>query len=575
MKKLNKLYLIVAFMFVGYSCEITDLDQLNNPNAVTVENAGLDLYWNQIQVSFAGWWWGNQTPMLHLGRMLSGTWGSTYESAYLPSSFNGSWSGVYSGLVPDIDAMIESGSAAESWIHVGAGKILKGYALQMLVDKHGDIPYSEAWQGTANLSPKVDDASSVYDAINGLYNEAIADLNKTAIGKPEVDIFYGSSKAKWITLANTLKFRLALNKGDAAGISAALGAGVIDSQSEDWVFQYGSNRQNPDSRHPWYGGAYESYAGPYESNYFMWEMHEEKGIEDPRVRYYYKRQDLDMSNEDLFTLDCVVPDTRPVWYDNTYTNAYGTVVTWPFCGGSSFTTIDATNAKGYWGRDHMNNDGTPPDGQKRTHRGAYPAAGQYDDGDPLTGTFGSGVGHTQHGGVDGGGGDGHAPLLMASNVYFMRAEAALDGLSSEDPKAMLETAIRTSISSVMSYSASWGKVGDFNGDGIGGVPTERSIDNYVAYVLGAYDAASAEGKMNIIVKEHRLASFGNGIEIYNAMRRTGHPTEMQGPMKVQSAGTFPRLFPYPSDFSNLNKNAPVRTDLSEKVFWDRAGSGLN
>ena len=51
MKKLNKLYLIVAFMFVGYSCEITDLDQLNNPNAVTLENAGIDLYWNSVQTS--------------------------------------------------------------------------------------------------------------------------------------------------------------------------------------------------------------------------------------------------------------------------------------------------------------------------------------------------------------------------------------------------------------------------------------------------------------------------------------------------------------------------------------------
>ena len=59
MKKLNKLYLIVAFMFVGYSCEITDLDQLNNPNAVTAENAGLDLYWNAVQTSFGGWWYGN------------------------------------------------------------------------------------------------------------------------------------------------------------------------------------------------------------------------------------------------------------------------------------------------------------------------------------------------------------------------------------------------------------------------------------------------------------------------------------------------------------------------------------
>ena len=49
------------------------------------------------------------------------TWGETYDNAYLSTSFNGSWNTVYSGLVPDIDAMIEAGAAAESWIHVGAG----------------------------------------------------------------------------------------------------------------------------------------------------------------------------------------------------------------------------------------------------------------------------------------------------------------------------------------------------------------------------------------------------------------------------------------------------------------------
>ena len=582
MKKLNKLYLIIAFMFVGYSCEITDLDQLNNPNAVTAENAGLDLYWNSIQTSFAGWWYGNQTPMLQVARVACMTWGETYDNAYTAGSFNGSWNSVYSGLVPDIDAMIAAGSAAESWIHVGAGKILKGYALQMLVDKHGAVPYTEAWQGTSNLAPKVDDAQAVYAAIEGLYDEAIVDLGKTAIGAPGVDIFYGNDKSKWITLANTLKFRMALNKGDAAGISAALSAGVIDSKSEDWVFQYGSNRQNPDSRHPWYSGAYEANAGPYQSNYFMWELMEEKGIADPRLRYYYKRQDLQIVGEDLFTIDCVVPDTRPVWYDNQYTNAYGETKTWPFCAGSSLTTVDAANAKGYWGRDHGNNDGTPPDGQKRTHRGIYPAAGAYDDGDAASETDGaveSGAApsiHTQQSGTMGGGGDGHAPLLMSANVYFMRAEAALDGLSSENPRDMLETAIRESISSVMSYSAGWGPVGDFDENGVGGIPEQRGIDNYVDYVLAAYDAsADAEAKMNIIVKEHRLASFSNGIELYNAMRRTGHPTEMQGPMKTPDAGTFPRLFPYPSDFTNLNKNAPVRTDLGEKIFWDRAGAGLN
>jgi hypothetical protein len=578
MKKLNKLYLIVAFMFVGYSCEITDLDQLNNPNAVTLENAGIDLYWNAVQTAFPGWWYGNQTPFLQVSRVACMDWGASYAEAYNPSSFNGSWDGAYAGIVPDIDAMIEAASAAESWIHVGAGKIIKGYVMQLMVDKHGDIPYSEAWQGTANLSPKVDDAQSVYTAIAGLYDEGIADLGKAAIGAPAIDIFYGNDKAKWVTLANTLKFRMALNEGNAAGVASALTAGVIDEQAEDWVFSYGSNRQNPDSRHPWYGGAYESFAGPYQSNYFMWELMEEKPFADPRLRYYYKRQDLQMNDEDLFTLDCVVPDTRPSWYDNQYTNAYGETKTWPFCGGSSLTTTDGAYAKGYWGRDHGNNDGTPPDGQKRTHRGIYPAAGAYDDGDSSTETDGAveaGLAptiHTQQGGTTGAGGDGHAPILMASNVFFMRAEAALDGFSSESAKDMLEQAIRTSVASVMDYSNGWGSTGDFDLNGVGAEPTARAIDNYVGYVLAAYDAAADnEAKMNIIVKEHRLASFSNGIELYNAMRRTGHPTEMQGPMKLQDAGTFPRLFPYPADFSNLNANAPVRTDFGEKIFWDRAG----
>ena len=575
MRKLNKLYLIVAFLFVGYSCEITDLDQLNNPNAVTAENAGLDLYWNAVQTSFPGWWYGNQTPMLHLARMEAMDWGETYDNAYLSSSFNGSWNGVYVGLVPDIDAMIEKGTADESWIHVAAGKILKGYAIQMLVDKHGAIPYSEAWKGTENLSPSVDDAQTVYGNVKALYEEAIADLAKVNVGQPGVDIFYGNDKAKWTTLANTLLFRMALNTGDAAGVASALGAGVIDSKAEDWVFQYGTNRSNPDSRHPWYRSAYESYASGYTSNYYMWELMEEKGIPDPRLRYYYKRQDLNIVGEDLFTIDCVDPDTRPVWYDNQYTNAYGVVTRWPFCAGSNQTTVDASNAKGYWGRDHGNNDGTPPDGQKRTARGVYPAAGLYDDGDAATGVFGSGFSHTQRSGTVGGGGDGHAPMLMSAHVYFMRAEAALAGLSGENARDMLEQGITESINSVMSYSAGWADVGDLNGDGVGAVPSDRLITNYVNYVMSAYDAASADGKMNIIVKEFRLAAWSNGIEIYNAMRRTGHPQEMQGASKTPSAGTFPRLFPYPSEFSNLNKNAPVRTDLGESLWWDTKGGALN
>ena len=84
--------------------------------------------------------------------------------------------------------------------------------------------------------------------------------------------------------------------------------------------------------------------------------------------------------------------------------------------------------------------------------------------------------HTQNGGVDGGGGDGHAPLLMSANVYFMRAEAALDGLFNENA-ADIETGLRTSIASNGLF-ASWSSVGDVDGDGVGVVPAALAVDRY-------------------------------------------------------------------------------------------------
>ena len=124
---------------------------------------------------------------------------------------------------------------------------------------------------------------------------------------------------------------------------------------------------------------------------------------DPRINYYFYRQVSETpgfdSAPDEEVLECglvgyyVPPQLRG---DDT-----------PFC---APTNAASKPASGYWGRDHGNDDGTPPDGQKRTARGIYPGAGMYDDGNAATGVFGSGYGHTQRGGTTGGGGDGHMPV---------------------------------------------------------------------------------------------------------------------------------------------------------------------
>ena len=569
MKYLNKISLLFAFMFIGFSCDLTDLDQLTNPNAVTAENADVDLYFNEIQVNFASYFSGTQSSGMQLARMTS-MFGNNYQSAYTPNGFNWRWNVAYAYLFPDMDALIEAAEPKKQFVHIGAVKIMKAYVLQSLVDTFGNVPYSEAFQGVDNPSPKADDASALYTVCETLLTEAIAHLNDAAaVGAPSIDIFYGGSKAQWIKAANTMKLRLALNKADNAGVAAAIAAGVIEVDADNFVFQYGSNRSNPNSRHPWYSGAYEQGSWSYISNYYMWEMHEEKAVDDPRRRFYFKRQDLDPADEDQFTLDCVTSD-RPSHYLQ-YTNAYGVVSEWPFCLASNTTHINASNSKGYWGRDHGNNDGIPPDGRKRTAPGIYPGGGQYDDGNILTG---AGEGHTQYSGTKGAGGDGIQPILTASMVDFMRAEAALTRGTGEDARAKLDTAMAKSMRYVKSYSESIGTLGDPATTGAGAVDKfDRSVKNYKANVLAAYDAASADGKLNIVVKEFRLALWGNGNEAWNVMRRTGKPNIDLQRAREADHGDFPRLFPYPSDYVNLNANATQQL-MTTTVFWDTNGGSL-
>ena len=111
-------------------------------------------------------------------------------------------------------------------------------------------------------------------------------------------------------------------------------------------FTYGTNEVQPDTRHPAYSSDYTvNGGGTYRSISLMAYMQDKN---DPRRRYYFYRQRGTTPGQDadpaLETLQCSL-QTPPAHYDG-----------FPFCG--------LTN--GYWGRDHGNDEGIPPDGFLRT-----------------------------------------------------------------------------------------------------------------------------------------------------------------------------------------------------------------
>ena len=88
--------------------------------------------------------------------------------------------------------------------------------------------------------------------------KVLINLKDQLLLKPANDLFYGGDADKWVTFGNTLKLKAALttrltNGSAASTINALVSAGdLIDSESEDFQFQYGTQRDNPNSRHPLY-----------------------------------------------------------------------------------------------------------------------------------------------------------------------------------------------------------------------------------------------------------------------------------------------------------------------------------
>lgn len=560
-KYLRTLALIVLAIFS--SCDTFDLNLTNNPNALTPSQADVNFFLSSIQEDFVrqidgdadysnndNWQSGGVTNGdglsvfgAELTRVycMSSTLSSQYASAYQPSDSDDEWINAYVGILADIRAMAPLAEEDGLFKHIGIAQFIEAYVFTAMVDFYGDIPYSEAVMGSENLNPHLESGASIYEAALSLLDDAIENFQTDAIN-PSVDMYYNNNYAKWVKAANTLKMRLYLQRrlvdpNAVSSINAIISSGnYISSSSDDFQFAWpGTSATGPDTRHPRYGLNYTPTGGnDYMSNWFMNHL---MVTNDPRIRYYFYRQTNAVpgaeipGNEQL--LQCSV-QSAPAHYA---------------AGGFTFCYL----GNGYWGRDHGDTDGLPPDGLLKTTFGVYPAGGKFDDDSFSPVTSG-----------DGGEGKGITPILTASWVDFMRAELALDAGNFADAKTFMSAGIRKSITKVKSFISR-----DPSAD-VAYEPTQADIDAFIASIESGFDSANLIGKWNIFGEQFFVAVFGNGIESYNFYRRTGYPTTLQ-PNLDPNPGIFIRSFFYPTDAVTTNSNIPQKPGVAQPVFWDTKG----
>ena len=176
MKLINKVIITVITILV-FSCNLTDLDFLDNPNAVSPDQAGIDFLYNNIQLQFENFYSAANTRGDGPGRLVSEGGGFTYNDMTSPATWNFIWNVAYARLFPDIEALLDLADESALDIHAGTALILQSYVLTTLVDFFGDVPWIDALKGTYVISTGRDPGADVYAAAEAMLDAASAGLS--------------------------------------------------------------------------------------------------------------------------------------------------------------------------------------------------------------------------------------------------------------------------------------------------------------------------------------------------------------------------------------------------------------
>jgi hypothetical protein len=551
MKKLKIFILASIGLFAFNSCETTDLNLTDNPNALTPEQADIDFFLNDIQISFARTvntfgTFGSETS--RLSNMFGG--GGNYQTAYSDVSFSGVWNSSYQRVMKDIRTMNPLAEEIELTKHIGVGQVIEAYLMMTLVDYFGDVPYSEAFD-EFNLDPNVDDGASIYAAVLVLLDNAIANFNTESPGLAK-DFYYDNNFTKWIKLANTLKMKVYIqtrlvDAGAIASFQQIVSSGnFITDNSDNFVFNFGVENVDPDSRHPGYAAAYQATGtSGYTSNWLMDLMLNDKDVVDPRIRYYFYRQRNSVPTNPAQQGELIRCAVEPI---PAHYVAAGTIYCYP-----GYPT--PADGFGYWGRDHGDRSGLPPDSRLKTARGLYPIGGRFDDN-----TF-QGINGIFRGAF----GQGIVPIVLSSTVDFWRAEAALFG-GSGNPATHVANGVQKSFTHVRGFISRHADPDRPINETF--IPPASDDVDYIAEVTARMNAATSDAqRLDLIAKEFFIALYGNGIDAFNFYRRTGAPRDIQ-PHLEPNPGGFIRSHFYPANEANNNANITQKPNVTQRVFWD-------
>lgn len=291
--KNKKIYITLLIATLGLtSCSNDYLDINENPNSIHAENITPELMFpgavSSAYRTQAG-------TMMRFGNLMMNSWaGNSYAFSSpfqrefsLQSVDNTFYQDIWNGLYPRISnfAQIEKypNTDHKQDYYVAMAKIMKAYYMQYIVDLYGDAPYSEAFQGQANLTPKYDNDTDIYKSLINNLNDALVIIdnakalnsNAQANQLPEpvaipadADIVFkaatNADMDKWKVFARTIKLRMLLRMHKVSGEMASFRDAQLQTLAGTIPSDYVSTNV---LENPGYSSANDDQMSPFFLNY--------------------------------------------------------------------------------------------------------------------------------------------------------------------------------------------------------------------------------------------------------------------------------------------------------------------
>jgi hypothetical protein len=179
----------------------------------------------------------------------------TDDSRYISVNFD--FYGIYAGPLENLQTIITSKTyyitEGSKNNQLAVARILRAWYFWYMTDRWGDIPYSDALKGNANLAPKYDAQAAIYTDLLKELKEAAAQIDDG--NGVTGDLLYEGDMSKWKKLANSIRALMALrlSKVDAAtgkaAFADAVAGGVFSGNGDNAVFVH---LADPVNQNYWY-----------------------------------------------------------------------------------------------------------------------------------------------------------------------------------------------------------------------------------------------------------------------------------------------------------------------------------